>query len=204
MARGTSRWFAGRTRQERQGAGGIVESLGRGCLEEAVHVGLGGRIAQPGAEQGAGLDGVQEVGVDGEGRFDLGQGRAGVVTPQEEGPAEMGAGVLRVEAQGAGEVRLGAGRVACRGGSIRAPPAVSGRPGWRRSRRRRPARPRRGDRGGPAPRPGPPGWTGACRPRARARSRSRNACPGSSSSRQARARSTRASAKLPSSSRARS
>src|SRR5688572_1553807 len=63
-----------RPRQEREGAGGIVKALWCRDEEEAIDVGFGGGIAQPGAEQGAELKRVAEVGGLGERRLDLGQG----------------------------------------------------------------------------------------------------------------------------------
>jgi hypothetical protein len=48
-------------------------------LEEAVDIGLGSGVAQPGAEQGAQLEGMAEVGLGVESRFDLDQGRVGVI-----------------------------------------------------------------------------------------------------------------------------
>jgi hypothetical protein len=108
--------IGGRTRQERQSTGGVVEALGCGYLEQAVDIGLGGGVAQPGAEQGAELEGIAEVGLGVEGHFDFGQGRVEIIAPQEVSPTEMGAGVARVEGQGAGEVSLGADSISGKAG----------------------------------------------------------------------------------------
>ena len=85
-------------------------------MEEAVDIGLGSGVAQPGAEQGAELEGIAEVGLGVEGRFDLDQGRVGIIAPQEVSPTEMGAGVARIKVQGAGEVGLGAGSISRKAG----------------------------------------------------------------------------------------
>ena len=89
---------------------------GCGYLEEAVDIGLGSGVAQPGAEQGAQLEGIAEVGLGVKGRFDLDQGRVGIIAPQEVSPTEMGAGVVRIKVQGAGEVGLGAGSISRKAG----------------------------------------------------------------------------------------
>jgi hypothetical protein len=108
--------IVGRTRQECQGAGGVVEAPGCGYLEEAVDIGLGSGVAHPGAEQGAQLESIAEVRLGVEGHFDLGQGRVEIIAPQEVSPTEMGASVARVEVQGAGEVSLGASSISGKAG----------------------------------------------------------------------------------------
>ena len=134
---------------------------GCGYLEEAVDIGLGSGVAQPGAEQGAQLEGIAEVGLGVEGHFDLDQGRVGIIAPQEVSPTEMGAGVAHIKVQGAGEVGLGACSISRQAG-VPALPAESDRSGRRLgSPRRRLAQLRHGGRDGRVRRPAPPRCSGS-------------------------------------------
>ena len=134
--------------QGHRARGVVVPECGR-QLEQPVDVVEGRGIAQPGADQGAELDRVGEVGVGGDRRVQVAQRTPGVVGPDQQGHAVTGRRVARILRQDVLEV--GAGTA-----GIRAEPGHGARdPARRRCRGRRPGAPGTGaglHRGGPGAR----------------------------------------------------